>query len=85
MNADAMRDSFDYDTYWINWHRWARYHPDLHLTVDYLRSEAKMTYNPPDPLLEGRRLVLVPWNTGSGSVSYRDDLIGEISVQGRFG
>jgi iron complex outermembrane receptor protein len=73
--------NFDYDTYWINWHRWARYHPDLHLTVDYLRSEAKLTYNPPDPLLKGRRLALVPWNTGSGNVSYRDDLIGEISVQ----
>ena len=75
---------FDYDTYWIDWHRWAQYDPDLHLTVDYLRSEASLVYNPPDPTLEGRRLTLVPWNTGSGTLSYHDDLLGEIGFEVQY-
>jgi outer membrane receptor protein involved in Fe transport len=73
--------NFDYDTYRIDWRRWARYNPNLHLTIDYLRSEASLVYNPPDPTLEGRRLSLVPWNTGSGIATYRDDLLGEVALQ----
>ena len=72
---------FDYHARRLNWYRWARYNPDLHLSVDYLRSEAKLTYNPPDPTLEGRRLSLVPWNTGTGQLTYTDDLLGETSLQ----
>jgi iron complex outermembrane receptor protein len=72
---------FDYDTHVLNWHRWVRYNPNLHLTVDYLRSEAKLVYNPPDPTLVGRRLSLVPWNTGTGQLTYADDLLGKASMQ----
>ncbi|MGH9829930.1 MAG: TonB-dependent receptor plug domain-containing protein, partial [Blastocatellia bacterium] len=72
---------FDYHSHELNWGRWARYNPDLDLTVDYLRSEAKLAYNPPDTTLEGRRLALVPWNTGTGQLTYADDLLGKTSVQ----
>ena len=72
---------FDYDVHGLNWGQLARYHPEVHLTVDYLRSEAKLVYNPPDPTLEGRRLALVPWNTGTGQLAYTDDLLGEANVQ----
>lgn len=72
---------FNYDTYWLNWRQWAIYNPDLSLGIDYLRSEASLVYNPPDPTLEGRRLALVPWNTGSGTLKYRDDLLGEVTLQ----
>jgi iron complex outermembrane receptor protein len=71
----------DYDARHLNWYRWAKYNPALHFTVDYLRSEAKLVYNPPDQTLEGRRLSLVPWDSGTGQATYRDDLIGTINTQ----
>jgi outer membrane receptor protein involved in Fe transport len=72
---------FEYHPTSLNWYRWAKYNPDLHLVVDYLRSEAKLVYNTPDPTLEGRRLALVPWNTGTGQVIYGDNLLGITSLQ----
>ena len=72
---------FDYHPRRFNWHGWAKYNPDLHLVVDYLRSEAKLVDNPPDPTLEGRRLALVPWSTGTGQLIYGDDLLGITCLQ----
>ena len=74
----------DYDVTSIPWQRWSIYHPELRLGVDYLRSEATLTYNPPDATLEGRRLSLVPWNTGTGQISYQDDLLGHANLQIAF-
>jgi hypothetical protein len=65
---------------WVPWRRWSLYHPSLRLGIDYLRSEAALTYNPPDPTFEGRRLALVPWNTGTGTINYQDDLLGHANV-----
>jgi outer membrane receptor protein involved in Fe transport len=73
-----------YDVSWVLSRRWSLYHPELRLGVDYLRSEASLTYNPPDPTFEGRRLALVPWNTGTGEINYQDDLIGHANVQIAF-
>jgi iron complex outermembrane receptor protein len=70
-----------YDLPVKDWGLWSRHHPDLHLAAQYLRSEAKLLYNPSDPTLEGRRLALVPWDTGDGSLTYRDDLVGELTVE----
>ncbi len=82
MRGYEVKSSYNFN--WIPWHGWATYHPDLRLEVDYLRSEAALTYNPPDPTLEGRRLTLVPWNTGTGQLSYQDDLVGHFNVQVAF-
>jgi outer membrane receptor protein involved in Fe transport len=74
----------DYDLSWVPWRRWSLYHPSLRLGIDYLRSEAALTYNPPDPTFEGRRLALVPWNTGTGAINYQDDLLGQANVSIAF-
>jgi iron complex outermembrane receptor protein len=73
--------NFTYQTQELTRGGWDRYHPDLRLTIDYLRSEAKLVSNPSDPTLEGRRLALVPWSTGTGQLTYMDDLLGVMSVQ----
>jgi iron complex outermembrane recepter protein len=73
-----------YDLNWIPWGGWAAYHPHLRFLLDYLRSEATLTYNPPDPTLEGRRLALVPWSTGVGQATYQDDLFGQANLQVAF-
>jgi outer membrane receptor protein involved in Fe transport len=70
----------NYDVTWLPWRAWSLYHPELHLGLDYLRSEATLTYNPPDATLEGRRLALVPWNTGTGDITYQDDLFGRANL-----
>jgi outer membrane receptor protein involved in Fe transport len=72
---------FDYSPVGLDWGQWARHNPEVHLTIGYLRSEAKLLYNPPDPTLEGRRLALVPWDTGTGQLTYADDLLGTASMQ----
>ncbi len=82
MRGYEVKSSYNFG--WISWGTWALYHPNLRFEIDYLRSEAKLVYNPPDPTLEGRRLTLVPWNTGTGQMSYQDDLLGHLNVQVAF-
>ena len=74
----------EYNFFWLNWLRWSQHNPTLSLSVDYLRSEATLTSNPPDPTLVGRRLALVPWNTFDIGLRYSDSLIGDIWVQEQY-
>jgi len=75
---------FEYDFLWIDWSRWSQYNPTLSFTGDYLRSEATLTSNLPDPTLVGRRLALVPWDTFDLGLRYGDSLIGDIWVQEQY-
>ncbi|HVN28749.1 MAG TPA: TonB-dependent receptor, partial [Candidatus Binataceae bacterium] len=74
----------EYTFPWITWGDWSGYHPKLSLTAQYLRSEATLTSSPPDPTLVGRRLALVPWDTISIGLRYRDELLGEFWVQEQY-
>jgi iron complex outermembrane receptor protein len=75
---------FEYNFFWLNWLQWSKQNPTLSLTIRYLRSEATLTSNPPDPTLVGRRLTLVPWNTFAIGVLYSDMLIGDVRVQEQY-
>jgi outer membrane receptor protein involved in Fe transport len=74
----------EYNFFWLNWLRWSAHNPSLSLTANYLRSEATLTSNPPDPTLVGRRLTLVPWNTLNIGLRYSDTLIGDIWFQEQY-
>jgi iron complex outermembrane recepter protein len=75
---------FEYNFPWLKWLRWFQYNATLNLKVEYLRSEATLTSNPPDSTLVGRRLTLVPWNTFGIGLRYSDSLIGNIWVQEQY-
>jgi len=74
----------EYNFFWLNLLRWWKHNPSLSLTANYLRSEATLTSNPPDPTLVGRRLTLVPWNTLSIGLRYSDMLIGDVWLQEQY-
>jgi iron complex outermembrane recepter protein len=56
----------------------------LGVAIHYLRSEATLTSNPPDPTLVGRRLTLVPWNTFDIGLRYSDAFLGDIWLQEQY-
>jgi outer membrane receptor protein involved in Fe transport len=74
----------DYGCPWLDWMRWSSRNRSLSLSVSYLRSEATLTSNPPDPTLVGRRLTLVPWNTFDIGLRYSDTLVGDIWLQEQY-